>query len=73
MPPDLPYFGVCYGWQRRLPQDGTWEAIHAALPKELRVAAARDPPPSGAIIDSPAVKPTHQGGACTAPMRASRY
>ena len=43
--------------------DGTWERVHAALRKRLRVRMNRDPQPSAGVVDSQSVKSTGVGGA----------
>src|SRR5215213_7696583 len=42
--------------------DGTWERMHAALRKRVRVRLKRNPQPSAAIVDSQSVKTTGVGG-----------
>ena len=42
--------------------DGTWEKVHAALRKRVRVRLKRDPQPSAGIADSQSVKSTGVGG-----------
>ena len=42
--------------------DGTWERMHAALLKRVRVRLKRNPQPSAAIVDSQSVKTTGVGG-----------
>jgi putative transposase len=42
--------------------DGTWEKLHAALRKRVRVRLKRNPQPSAAIVDSQSVKTTGMGG-----------
>src|SRR5919112_5687731 len=41
--PLLPFLG---------PADGTWERMHAAVRKRVRVRLKRNPQPSAAIVDS---------------------
>src|SRR5215213_2160815 len=42
--------------------DGTWERMHAALRKRVRVRLKRNPQPSAAIVDSQSVKTAGVGG-----------
>src|SRR5215208_3796771 len=42
--------------------DGTWERMHAALRKRVRVRMGRDPQPSAGVADSQSVKTTGVGG-----------
>jgi putative transposase len=42
--------------------DGTWERMHAALRRRVRVRLKRNPQPSAAIVDSQSVKTTGVGG-----------
>jgi putative transposase len=42
--------------------DGSWERVHAALGKPLRVRKKRDPQPSAGVVDSQSVKSTGVGG-----------
>jgi putative transposase len=44
-------------------REGTWERVHAALRKRLRVRKKRDPQPSAGVVDSQSVKSTGVGGA----------
>ena len=39
-------------WKR----DGTWERVHHALRRELRVAVGKEPEPNAAVLDSQSIK-----------------
>jgi hypothetical protein len=43
------------------PGDGTWERMHTALRKRVRVRLERNPQPSAGIVDSQSVKSTGVG------------
>lgn len=61
LPHDLPQWQSVYGNFRQWRLDGTWEAINAAMVRDVRVAAGRQAQPSAAIMDSQSVK-TSEGG-----------
>jgi putative transposase len=57
--PRLPYSRKSvYHYFRSWRLDGTWERMHAALRKRVRVRLKRNPQPSAAIVDSQSVKTT---------------
>jgi putative transposase len=56
LPHDLPVWETVYSYFRDWKRDGTWERIHTALRKQLRVRIGRDPEPSAALIDTDVYK-----------------
>jgi putative transposase len=56
LPNDFPKWQTVYSYFRDWKKDGTWERIHTALRKRLRVQMGREAEPSAAIIDSQTVK-----------------
>jgi putative transposase len=62
LPHDFPPWKTVYHYFRFWRLDGTWERMHSALRKRVRVRLKRDPQPSAAIADSQSVKTTGVGG-----------
>jgi len=62
LPHDFPPWKTVYHYFRFWRLDGTWERMHAALRKRVRVRLNRNPQPSAAIVDSQSVKTTGVGG-----------
>jgi putative transposase len=62
LPHDFPPWKTVYHYFRFWRLDGTWERMHAALLKRVRVRLKRNPQPSAAIVDSQSVKTTGVGG-----------
>jgi putative transposase len=56
LPHEFPKWQTVYSYFRDWKRDGTWEKMHTALRKQLRVQMGRDPEPSAAIIDSQSIK-----------------
>jgi putative transposase len=62
LPHDFPPWKTVYHYFRYWRLDGTWERMHSALRKQVRVRLKKDPQPSAAIVDSQSVKTTGVGG-----------
>ena len=52
LPHDFPPWKTIHHYFRTWRLDGTWERVHAALRKRLRVRMNRDPEPSAGVVDS---------------------
>jgi putative transposase len=62
LPKDFPPWSTVHTWYRRWRRDGTWEAIHESLRRQVRFQAGRHPSPRSSAVDSQSVKTTAQGG-----------
>jgi putative transposase len=62
LPHDFPPWKTVYHYFRLWRLDGTWERMHAALRKRVRVRLKRNPQPSAAIVDNQSIKTTGVGG-----------
>jgi putative transposase len=62
LPHDFPPWKTVYHYFRFWRLDGTWERMHTALRRRVRVRLKRNPQPSAAIVDSQSIKTTGVGG-----------
>jgi len=62
LPNDFPPWKTVYHYFRSWRLDGTWQKMHAALRKRVRVRLKRNSNPSAAIVDSQSIKTTGVGG-----------
>ncbi|GAA2845655.1 IS5 family transposase [Actinoplanes cyaneus] len=63
MPHDLAPADAAHRWFTAWRRDGTWDRIHDALRRRVRVAAGREPEPTAAILDAQSIKSSEGGEA----------
>jgi putative transposase len=61
LPHDFPPWKTIHHYFRTWRIEGTWERIHTALRRRVRVRKKRDPQPSAGVVDSQSVKSTGVG------------
>ena len=62
LPHDFPPWKTVHHYLRTWRIEGTWERIHTALRRHVRVRKKRNPQPSVGVVDSQSVKSTGVGG-----------
>ncbi|WP_223884200.1 IS5 family transposase [Micromonospora craniellae] len=63
MPRDLAPPDAAHRWFTAWRRNGTWDAIHDELRRQVRVAAGRGPEPTAAVLDAQSIK-SSEGGEC---------
>lgn len=71
LPHDFPPWPAVWQQYRRWRDNGTLEAVHAALREQVRRNAQRNPTPSALILDSQSVRVAEKRGGAGGTMRAS--
>ena len=73
LPHEFPPWPSVYAYFRLWSEDGTLEAIHSALRRDVRMQAGKAPDPTVVIRDSQSVRTTEKGGSgATMPRSRSR-
>jgi transposase len=62
LPHDFPPWPTVHDYYWKYRHNGTWDQIHNALHKCVRVQAGRELSPSAAILDSQSIKTASKGG-----------
>ena len=62
LPHDFPPWKTVHHYLRIWREGGTWERVHAALRRRLRIRLKLDPQPSAGVVASQSVKCTGVGG-----------
>lgn len=63
MPRDLAPPDAAHRWFTAWRKDGTWDAVHDELRRQVRVRAGREPEPTAAVLDAQSIK-SSEGGQC---------
>jgi transposase len=61
IPHDLAPHDAAHRWFTAWRKDGTWDAVHDELRRQVRVRAGREPEPSAAILDAQSIKSSEGG------------
>lgn len=61
LPHDLAPPDAAHRWFTKWRRDGTWEAIHEELRRQVRVRAGREPEPTAAVLDAQSIKSSEGG------------
>jgi transposase len=73
LPHDFPEWQIVYHYFDTWKKNGTWQKIHSALYRQVRLAAGKHRRPSAAIIDSQSVQTTKKGAfAALTPVKRSK-
>ena len=71
LPREYPPWQTVYRYLRAWERDGTWQRVHEALRRAVRVAAGRPADPSVGIADSQSAKSTEKGGPAASTRRSA--
>jgi transposase len=63
LPHDLMPYDAAHRWFTTWRTNGTWDTLHDALRRQVRIRAGRDPEPSAAILDAQSIKSSEGGQA----------
>jgi transposase len=61
IPQDMLPWDAAYRWYRAWTKDGTWDAVHDQLRRQVRIADGRDPDPSAGVLDAQSIKSSEGG------------
>ena len=71
LPREYPPWQTVYRYLRAWERDGTWQRVHEALRRAVRVAAGRPADPPVGIADSQSAKSTEKGGPAASTPRSA--